>query len=116
MPKYTGEVFTNTHGGRSTNDATHYLALMDLAFELDFGALGSAVPGKFFLLTQNTHGQGITQEFVGDAQFISNIDSQRNIMQVSEYWWESDLLDRQGDRASRQAGREQRVLFHRLGQ
>ena len=40
-PKYTGEVFTNTRGGLSTNDATQYQALLDLAFELDFGEMGS---------------------------------------------------------------------------
>jgi len=91
-PAYTGEFFTNTHGGLSTNDAFQYLALLDLAVELDFGEIGSPCPGRFFLLAQNTHGQGITEEYVGDAQFISNIDSIRNITQVSEYWWEFGLL------------------------
>ena len=92
-PLYTGEIFTNTRGGLSTNDATRYQALFDLAFELDFDEMGAALPGKFFMLTQNTHGRGITEDFVGDAQFISNIDSSKNIMQMSEYWWEFGLLD-----------------------
>jgi porin len=51
------------------------------------------LPGRFFLLAQNTHGQGITEDFVGDTQVISNIDSGDNIAQVSEYWWEFGLLD-----------------------
>jgi len=93
MPAYTGEIFTNARGGMSTNDATRYLALLDLALELDFDKMGSAMPGKLFMLAQNTHGRGITEDFVGDAQFVSNIDSSRNIMQVSEYWWELGLLD-----------------------
>ena len=90
---YTGEIFTNARGGLSTNNATRYLALFDLVVELDFDAMDSALPGTLFMLAQNTHGQGITEDFVGDAQFISNIDSGKNIMQMSEYWWELGLLD-----------------------
>lgn len=92
-PIYTGEVFTNTRGGLSTNAATRYLALLDLVVELDFEEMDSFLPGRFFMLAQNTHGQGITEDLVGDAQFISNIDSARNITQVSEYWWEQGWLD-----------------------
>jgi porin len=51
------------------------------------------LPGRFFLLVQNTHGRGLSQDFIGDAQTISNIDSLGNIMQVSEYWWEFGLLE-----------------------
>jgi carbohydrate-selective porin OprB len=32
---------------------------------------------------------------VGDTQVLSDIDSFDNIMQVSEYWWESGWLDGQ---------------------
>ncbi len=87
-PVYYGEVFTNTRGGISTRRATRYEALLDLALTADFEKLNLPVPGKFFLLGQNTHGQGLTEQFVGDAQVVSNIDSFDNIMQVSEYWWE----------------------------
>ena len=92
-PVYTGEVFTNTRGGISTKDSTQYLGLLDLGFEWDFDENDAFLPGKFYLLAQNTHGQGITTDYVGDSQVVSNIDSFRNIMQVSEYWWEFDLLD-----------------------
>lgn len=90
---YTGEVFSNTRGGISTSSATRYLALLDVAVTCDLEKTRLPLPGKFFLLGQNTHGQGITEDFVGDAQVISNIDSFDNIAQVSEYWWEFDLLD-----------------------
>jgi porin len=92
-PAYCGEVLSNTRGGLSTNDATRYQALFDLAVELDFEEMRSDLPGKFFLLAQNTHGRGITDDFLGDAQVVSNIDSGGNIMRVSEYWWEFGLLD-----------------------
>ena len=44
------------------------------------------------LLGQNTHGRGLTDDFVGDTQVVSNIDSFRNITRVSEYWWEFAML------------------------
>lgn len=87
-PIYTGEVFSNTRGGISTKGATRYLGLMNLGITLECDALASSLPGQFYLLAQNTHGQGLTTDFVGDTQVVSNIDAYRNIMQVSEYWWE----------------------------
>jgi porin len=93
QPVYTGEVFSNTRGGISTNGATRYLGLMNLGLTLEGSDLSTSLPGKFYLLTQNTHGQGLTTEFVGDTQVVSNIDAYRNIMQVSEYWWECSSED-----------------------
>jgi porin len=92
-PVYYGEVFTNTRGGITTKGATQYLGLLNLGVEWDLDEYHSFLPGKFYLLAQNTHGQGISTDFVGDSQLVSNIDSFRNIMQVSEYWWEFDVLD-----------------------
>jgi len=51
------------------------------------------VPGKFFLLGQNTHGRGLSEDFVGDTLVLSDIDAFGNVMQVGEYWWEWGLLD-----------------------
>ena len=92
-PVYSGEVFNNARGGITTKDATQYQALLDLGLQLDFNQTDLPVPGKFFLLAQNTHGRGLTEDFIGDAQVISNIDSFKNIMVVGEYWWEFGLLD-----------------------
>ena len=94
-PVYYGELFSNTRGGISTSGATRYEALLDLPFTIDFEQMQSPLPGRFFLLAQNTHGQGLTEDFVGDTQVVSNIDSFNNIMQVSEYWWEFGLFDDQ---------------------
>jgi porin len=92
-PVYHGEVFSNTRGGRSTNGATQYLALLDLGIELDLEALHSPLPGRFYILGQNTHGRGISEDFVGDTQVISNIDSFQNITRITQYWWEFGWLD-----------------------
>jgi porin len=91
-PVYYGEVFTNTRGGISTNNATRYLGLLDLPIKLDFKMLGLRAPGRFYLLGQHTHGEGLTENFVGDSLFISNIDSFVNITRIGEYWWEADLI------------------------
>jgi porin len=85
---YTGEVFNNARGGLSTRGATRYLGLLDLGIALDPASLDRSIPGTFFLLAQNTQGEGLTEQFIGDRQVISNIDGSRAIMQVSEYWWE----------------------------
>jgi porin len=92
-PVYAGEVFSNIRGGISTNDATRYLGLLNLGITLDGDVLSPFVPGSFFLLAQNTHGQGLTTSYVGDSLFLSNIDADRDIMQVSEYWWQCSALD-----------------------
>lgn len=90
---YTGEVFTNAKGGISASGATKYQALLDVAVTCDLAKTRLPLPGKFFLLGQNTHGQGITEDFVGDKQVVSNIDSFENIAQVSEYWWQGEFFD-----------------------
>lgn len=92
-PEYIGEVFTNARGGKSTNDATQYQGLLNIGLELDLTKDRDSRFGKLFLLAQNTHGRGLTEDFIGDTQTISNIDSFNNIMQVGEYWWESRWLE-----------------------
>lgn len=92
-PTYYGDLLTNTRGGRSTNDATQYLGLMDLPVSIDFERVEFFLPGRAFLRGQNTHGRGLTTDFVGDSLVVSDIDSFRNIMQVSEYWWEVGAAD-----------------------
>lgn len=93
-PVYYGEVFTNAKGGKSTNDATQYAGLLDLGVTFNLGQ-ATQQPSTFYVLVQNTHGRGLTADFVGDTQVISNIDSFDNVMQFGEYWWESSWLDQQ---------------------
>lgn len=84
---YTGEVFTNARGGLDTNDATKYRGLFSLALTADLEQLDFFPGGKFFLLGENAHGRGLTESYIGDFQWLSNIDG-RQFSQVSEYWWE----------------------------
>lgn len=93
-PVYYGEVFTNAKGGKSTNEATQYAGLLDLGVTFNLGQ-ATQQPSTFYVLVQNTHGRGLTEDFVGDTQVISNIDSFDNVMQFGEYWWESSWLDQQ---------------------
>ncbi len=91
-PVYYGEVFTNAHGGIATKDSTHYEGLLDLSLSLDFEKMKLPIPGRAFVLGQNTHGRSLTQDFVGETQIISNINSFDNITQISELWWEFGLF------------------------
>ncbi|WP_419194255.1 carbohydrate porin [Novipirellula herctigrandis] len=102
-PVYYGEVFTNARGGITTNGATQYEGLLDLAMTVELDKTQLPLPGRFFLLAQNTHGRGLTEDFIGDTQVLSNIDSGDNIMQVSEYWWEFGLL---GDDVTLRLGKQ----------
>lgn len=90
---YTGEVFNNMRGGISTQNATQYFGLMDLAIHADLEKLGFAPGGKLFIFGENAHGKGLTREYVGDYQWLSNIDTSQNFTQVSEYWWERSVVD-----------------------
>jgi porin len=90
---YTGEVFTNTRGGISTQNATKYLGLFNLAITGDLDKLHVFPGGSIFLLGEDSHGQGLTQDYVGDEQILSNIDPLRPYTQVSEFWWQRNVLD-----------------------
>lgn len=91
-PVYYGEVFSNTRGGMTTRNATQYQALFDLSLTVDFEKTLLPVPGRFYMLGQNTHGRGLTGDFIGDTLVLSNIDSGKNLTQVAEYWWEFNVL------------------------
>jgi porin len=89
---YTGECYTNTRGGIRSHGATRYLGLFQLALALDLDKAGLFPGGKFIILGENIHGQGLTNEIVGDFQTLSNIDAPAR-MQVGEYWWEKSFYD-----------------------
>lgn len=95
QPVYYGEVFSNAHGGIATKDSTHYEGLLDLALSLDFEKMNLPMPGKFYVLGQNTHGRSLTANNVGETQIVSNINSLGNITQISELWWEFSLFENQ---------------------
>lgn len=89
---YTGEFFNNAHGGLATKDATRYRGNLDLILTADLDAIAGLTDGVFFLYGQEGHGTGLTADFVGDFQTLSNIDAP-NFTQVSEYWWLQPVAD-----------------------
>ena len=100
---HTGELFTNTHGGIDTNHATQYEGLLNLLMTADLNRLGIPIPGKIGVLARTTHGRGLSELFVGDTQIVSNIRPTDNIMQVSEYWFECNLIE---DRVTLRLGKQ----------
>jgi porin len=90
---YTGEVFNNMRGGLNTNGATEYLGLFDLALTADLDQMSLMPGGTLFLLAEDSHGRGITDDHVGDYQVVSNIDGGKRFTQVSEFWWERSIGD-----------------------
>jgi porin len=93
QPIYYGDLLTNTRGGISTRNATRYEGLLNLGVTVDFKQAECQIPGRLHLLGQTTHGQGLTEEIVGDSLVLSDIDSFRNITQLGELWWEFQAVD-----------------------
>ncbi len=90
---YTSDLFCQTRGGKRTRDAIRYLGLFDLACTTDLEQLGSLPGGTIFLLGEFSHGEGLSERFVGDYQFIDNIDAGYDLSQMSEFWWEYAFAD-----------------------
>ena len=89
---YTGEVFSNWHGGLNTRDATEYLSNLDMTLTFDTEKLGLWPGGRFFVYGEQLTGRSITERHVGDLQTLSELDSDP-FTQVSEYWYEQGLFD-----------------------
>jgi porin len=87
---YTGETFGNFRGGLDTNNAYKYQGLMDVVVTADLEKLGIG-QGVFFMNAQQMHGEGLSENYVGDFQVLSNIDAP-SLTQVSEWWWEGSVL------------------------
>ena len=88
---YTSEVFNNTRGGISTKGATRYRGNFDLALRMNTADAHLWDGGEFFVYMQHSHGETLTQDFVGDAQFYSNIDTSpksQDLTQLGEYWYQ----------------------------
>ena len=89
---YTGEAFNNAHGGITTKDATKYRGNLDVTLTCDLDKLAGVKGGTFFVYGEDGHGRGITADYVGAFQTLSNIDA-RQFTQVSEYWWMQTLAE-----------------------
>ena len=89
---YTAEGFWNTRGGISTRNAAAYRGDVSLFLLLDTEAAGFWRNGAFFVHLQHQHGNGITEDHVGDFQVLSNMDAD-DFLQVSEIWYRHAFLD-----------------------
>jgi carbohydrate-selective porin OprB len=94
---YTGEVFNNTRGGLTTNNATRYTGRFDMVLGADLAARCIAPGGRLFFHFQSLYGEGITDNVVGVHQRISNMDGNPgagfNFSQLTQYWWEKDIVE-----------------------
>jgi porin len=89
---YTAELFRNTHGGIRTTGSWEYRGDVSLVLTLDTAAAGWWSDGAFFAHLQQQHGDGITEDYVGDFQVLSNIDAD-DFAQVSELWYRHSAAD-----------------------
>ncbi len=89
---YTAEGFWNTRGGIRTRDAGAYRGDVSLFLMLDTEVAGLWKNGAFFLHLQHQHGNGISEDYVGDFQVLSNMDAD-DFQQVSEIWYRHAFLE-----------------------
>jgi porin len=89
---YTSEVFSNLSGGVKDDDATRHRGDLSIGLTLDTEAAGWWEDGTFFVHLQGQHGAGISEDFTGDFQVLSNIDAD-DFFQVSEFWYEHQFLE-----------------------
>lgn len=93
---YTAEVFSLAHGGMNSKGATKYRGNLDIVLTADTEAMALWEGGKFFAYGNSYHGESLTTDYVGDAQFFSNIDStprSANEFLLMEYWYEHSFAD-----------------------
>ena len=94
---YTGEVMSNVRGGIKTG--TVYMDNFDLMLTADLSKAGLE-GGTLFVYGLYNNTQTFSDRYTGDAQVISNIDSERHY-RFYEAWYEHRFA---GDRASIKAG------------
>lgn len=87
---YTGEEFGNLSGGIKKGHA--YRGNFDLTLTVDTEKAGLWKGGALFLYFEDGHGKGITNEYIGDLQVLSNIDA-REFSQISEYYIGQSFMD-----------------------
>ncbi len=81
---YTGEIFSKLSGGINNNKGAECRGNFDFIAALDTENAGLWHGGFFYIYFENTHGECISNEYVGDIQLLSNIDA-HDFSQISEY-------------------------------
>jgi porin len=86
------DVLSKVRGGLSDGDVTRYRGHVDLVAEIDTKRIGLWSGGTIHVAAQNGHGQGISEQDVGDVQALSNIDA-HSFTQMSEWYLEQAFLE-----------------------
>jgi porin len=86
----TGEYMNNFDGGIDQGDDFRWDT--SLTISLDTEAAGWWENGEFFMHLQAQGGDGITENYVGDFQVLSNIDAD-DYDQISEFWYKHSFLN-----------------------
>ena len=86
---YAAETFANAAAQEAGQNAT-FTGHLDVAVTLETQDLGLWPGGKFYVLGQTNHGQGIN-ELVGSTSEISNIEGKPYI-QLGEFFFEQTLF------------------------
>jgi porin len=92
---WTGEFITKNRGGLNPARASSFRSNLDVVVTADTELLGWWNNGRFFIYGQDTHGPRLTENYVGDYQFYSNLDSapKTDLTQISEYWYQHYFVD-----------------------
>ncbi len=86
---YTGDLVRNFAGGIRKGNV--FMGLINISFTLNTKACGLWKNGSFYTQLQNTHGaQGITADYVGDIQLLSNIEN-GNYTYLYQMWYRQDF-------------------------
>lgn len=88
----TDEFLSKRRGGLTAGEASKYRGNLDLTFTFDLGGFGFPADATLFVYAQHGHGDGLSDEYLGDLQTVSNIDAD-DFTQVSEVWYEQVLAD-----------------------
>lgn len=82
---YTGEIWANVEGGIEKDEA--YIDILDLTLEVDAEEAWGLQGGTFFGYAFFTGSGNLSENIVGDAQTVSNIDNS-SVFRVMELWYE----------------------------
>lgn len=88
---YTGGLFNNVKGGRSTKGNGSYVGCFSIGMTVDTEKLGLWENGTFYMNSIFSHGPGPTRR-IGDYQNAS-VFAYETPAQVAEYWYEHRFFD-----------------------
>jgi porin len=85
---YNADYWVNTRGGIDEGDA--YMDMLDLTLEVDAGGVLGREGGTLFAYALYNNSETFSNEFVGDAQVVSNLDNS-HVIRLMEFWYEQEF-------------------------